>query len=230
MKPYYDEDGIQIFLADCREVIPTLPKVDLVLTDPPYGIGFDRENTSMSCGMRVDGSFRVYNSWKSARPKGYETKDWDQHKISTDAIDLIFKAADAQIIWGGNYYHFPISGGWLVWDKQVTMTSLSKCELAWSSVSEHIEIFRYLWAGYRKEIPEERYHPTQKPLSLMKWCLSLPSTRGFRTILDPFMGVGTTLVAAKDLGLKAIGIEIEEKYAEIAANRLRQGVLFGAKP
>lgn len=223
MKPYYEHAGIVIYHGDCREILPQLDKVDLVLTDPPYGIGFDRENTSMSCGMRVDGSQRKYNAWSAPRPKGYETFNWDQEKVDYNIFNDLFNKSRQQIIWGGNYYPFPISGGWFVWDKGVVMPTLSKCELAWSNISEHIEIYRYLWAGFRKEIPEDRAHPTQKPLSLIKWCIE--QAKDADTILDPFMGSGTTLRAAKDLGKQCIGIEIEEKYCEIAAQRLSQEVL-----
>ena len=104
------------------------------------------------------------------------------------------------------------------------MPTLSKCELAWVSFMEHTEIKHYLWAGFRKERSEERYHTTQKPLDIMRWCLQfLPEAQ---IILDPFAGSGTTLVAAKQEGKKFIGIEISEKYCKIARDRLKQGVLL----
>ena len=206
-----------LYLGDCLEILPTLGKVDAVVTDPPYGIGFDHENVSMSCGMRKDGSQRKYNAWAGARPKGYEAKDWDV-KPDQSIFDAIFSASSDQIIWGGNYFGLPATGGWLVWDKMVTMTTLSKCEVAWTSCLGHIEIIHYLWAGFRKEKPEDRFHPTQKPAEVMQWCLGfLP---GAETILDPFMGSGTTGVACANLGRHFIGIEIEEKYFDIACRRI----------
>jgi site-specific DNA-methyltransferase (adenine-specific)/modification methylase len=204
-----------LYLGDCLDILPTIGPVDAVVTDPPYGIGFDRENLSMSCGMRVDGSQRKYNKWQRPMPKGYETKEWDTAP-NRSTFETIRKASRHQIIWGGNYFDLPITGGWLVWDKMVTMTSLSKCELAWTSCLGHIEIMRYLWAGFRKEKPEDRYHPTQKPVEIMQWCIGF--TEG--TILDPFMGSGTTGVACARLGRKFIGIEIEPKYFDIACERI----------
>jgi DNA modification methylase len=212
---------IELILGDCLQEMKKIPdkSIDLVLTDPPYGIGFDRENLSMSCGMRKDGSQRVYNKWTNPRAKGYETKNWDI-KPTQDVFNEIFRISKNQIIWGGNYFSLPATGGWLVWDKMVTMTSLSKCELAWTSFLGHIEIFHYLWAGFRKQKPEERYHPTQKPKEVMNWCIRfLPD---IQTILDPFMGSGTTGVACKELHRNFIGIEIEPKYFEIAKRRIDQ--------
>jgi DNA modification methylase len=216
---YECETGV-IYQGDCLEIMPLLENksIDLVLTDPPYGIGFDRESKSMSCGMRIDGSQRKHNKWSNPTAKGYETKDWDV-KPEQRIFDEIFRVSKNQIIWGGNYFILPQTGGWLVWDKMVTMTTLSKCELAWTSFLGHIEIKHYLWAGFRKEKPEERYHPTQKPAEVMQWCLNLiPEAK---VILDPFLGSGTTAVACKELDRRFIGIEKEEKYAAIAKERLR---------
>ncbi|MCK9569968.1 site-specific DNA-methyltransferase [Candidatus Pacearchaeota archaeon] len=207
-----------LYLGDCLEILPTLGKVDAVITDPPYGIGVDHENVSMSCGMRKDGSQRKYKAWAGARPKGYEAKDWDV-KPDQSIFDAIFSASSDQIIWGGNYFGFPATGGWLVWDKMVTMTTLSKCEIAWTSFLGHIEIMHYLWAGFRKDKPEERFHPTQKPAEVMQWCIGFMPDAKF--ILDPFMGSGTTGVACANLGRRFIGIEIEERYFDIACKRIK---------
>jgi DNA modification methylase len=220
MKPYYEHGGITIYHGDCREILPTLPKVDLVLTDPPYGIDFGSEKESMSAGIRKDGTQRKYNEWSNPTPKKYE--QFNDIKPDQATFDLIFKASENQIIWGGNYFQLPTTGGWLVWDKMVVMPTLSKCELAWTNFMEHIEIKHYLWAGFRKEKPEERWHPTQKPIEVIQWAINVAPKH--ETILDPFMGSGTTLRAAKDLGRKAIGIEIEEKYCDIAVKRLQQEV------
>ena len=208
----------QIICGDCLEVMKDWPDkcVDLVLTDPPYGINFGSEKESMSCGMRKDGSQRVYNKWSNPTPKKYV--EWNDEKPSQELIIEIFRVSKKQIIWGGNYFELPISGGWLIWDKQVVMPSLSKCEMAWTSFMGHTEIMRYLWAGFRKEKPEEREHTTQKPLDLMLWCLSFS---GDDLILDPFCGSGTTCVAAKMLGRRYIGIDISPDYCQIAEERLR---------
>jgi DNA modification methylase len=213
----------KVINMDCLEAMKMIPDkcVDLVLTDPPYGINFGSEKESMSAGLRKDGSQRKYNDWSNPIPKKYDK--WDDRKPNKEIFDEIFRISKNQIICGGNYFELPLTGGWLVWDKKVTMTSLSKCELFWTSFLGHIEIKHYLWAGYRKELPEERYHTTQKPLEIMKWCLSfLPEAK---IILDPFLGSGTTAVAAKHLKRNFIGIEISEKYCEIARQRLRQDLL-----
>jgi hypothetical protein len=140
----------------------------------------------------------------------------------------LLSVGDARILWGGNHYasRLPDSGGWLVWDKErPDNLDQATCELAWSDCVKGVRRFRYLWNGMMRAGDDVLCHPTQKPEALMRWCLNLRWTRDYETILDPFMGSGTTLRAAKDLGRKAIGIEIEERYCEIAAERLAQEVL-----
>ena len=125
------------------------------------------------------------------------------------------------MIWGGNYWVLPPRMGWLVWDKGQRDFSLADVELAWTSQNRAARIFDMARSQALHE--SERVHPTQKPVALMRWCLGfVPDAR---TVLDPFMGSGTTLRAAKDLGRKAIGIEIEERYCEIAAKRMLQTVM-----
>ena len=127
-----------------------------------------------------------------------------------------------QLLWGGNYFNLPPTQCFLVWDKMQPFNfSSAMCEMAWTNNKSPAKIFQKSVTGYKKD------HPTQKPLELMRWCLLLPWAVSANTILDPFMGSGTTLVAAKDLGRKAIGIEINEEDCEIAARRLQQEVMFG---
>jgi DNA modification methylase len=216
--------------ADSIEVLREIPDkaFDLCLTDPPYGIGWDRENLSMNTGLRVDGSFRKIKTWNNPKPKNYTTKEWDQER--PDDFSQIFRTSKKNIIWGGNYFNFPVSGGWIVWDKEVVMPSLSKCELAWTNCNEHVEIFRYLWAGYAKKVPEERFHPTQKPVSLFVWCLLNYSKPG-DLIIDPFCGSGTTALACHKTGRKFLCIDKDEEYIKIAQQRysdlIAQQDLFG---
>ena len=199
IEPYYEQDGITIYNADCREVLPQLERVDLVLTDPPYGIGI------------AANPFR----------QRFEKSNWDDCPPDVALFDLLRKISRDQIIWGGNYFPLPPSQGFLIWDKQQPEDfSSAMCEMAWTSRQSPAKLFRYRVVGYRKD------HPTQKPVALMKWCIQRASES--KTILDPFMGSGTTLRAAKDLGLKAIGIEIEKKYCDIAIERLRQRSLLPA--
>lgn len=211
MKPYYDDGrGIVIYHGDCREILPHLPKVDLVLTDPPYGI--DHPCDFKSRGRSVLANCRDYPK-VNGDDKPFDPLVW----ISMPCI-----------LWGANHYasRLPDSGGWLVWDKERPEDlDQSTCELAWSNVIKGVRIFHHLWNGMIRKGDDNLEHPTQKPVELMAWCLQLRWTHSAQIILDPFMGSGTTLRAAKDLGRKAIGIEIEERYCEIAARRLAQEVL-----
>jgi site-specific DNA-methyltransferase (adenine-specific) len=201
--PYYEQDGITIYHGDCRDILPDLPKVDLVLTDPPYGIA-----NIWKGGMG--------RGWAKARTEQTLRNEWDKEKPSMDVIDSIIGKGEYTCIWGGNYFNLPVSRGWLVWSKPERGFSLSEAELAWTNKDTVIRVFD------ANRSDTGRQHPTQKPIKLMSWCI-----QNFKsaTVLDPFMGSGTTLVAAKQLHRKAIGIEIEERYVEIAVKRLGQGVL-----
>ena len=221
MKPYYQDESVTIYNADCRDVLPTLDNVDLVLTDPPYGIGLGmvlKHGTSKFGGIHDQES-----SWNNEIPL-------------KECFDLIYEKSDEQIIWGCNYFGaFIRDVGRIVHDKELliknTKLRWSEADIASCSFQRRVTLYRYRWNGnvqgdrinWNNDGPDKRLHPTQKPLRLMKWCIEqAPKSQ---TILDPFMGSGTTLRAAKDLGRKAIGIEIEERYCEIAANRMSQLVM-----
>ncbi len=212
MKPYYQDESVQIFHADCRDVLPTLGDVDLVLTDPPYGIGLPTDFKSRRRGGLADCR------------RNYLPIEGDSERIDVGWL-LSYSAV---VLWGGNYFanQLPPKSGWLVWDKRVTDMSNDQadCELAWTNCVKGVRIFRHMWNGFLRD--SERgtgYHPAQKPVDLMRWCLSLVPDA--EIILDPYMGAGPVLRAAKDLGHKAIGIEIEERYCEIAAKRMSQTVM-----
>lgn len=202
MNPYYSESGITIYHGDCRDVLPTLPPVDLVLTDPPYGIG-----------DRMQGG-----TWGSAE-KYADFRQWDTAPELNTILAAVSKAPIA-IVWGGNHFNLPPSRGWLAWDKQNAVRTMSDVELAWTNQDRPAKRFSHPVATHRYG------HPSEKPLPLFLWCLMQFAGD---LILDPFVGSGTTLEAAKLSGRRAIGIEINESYCETAANRLRQGVLFGAE-
>lgn len=204
-----------LHLGDCRDILPTLPKVDAVVTDPPYGIGMAARGT--------------IGSANNAPVKDYGKDEWDNEPIDADCVALIRSAAPSQIIFGGNFFHLPPTSCWLVWDKENT-GAFADCELAWTNLPKAVRRIRYMWNGMLRANGEERGdHPTQKPIGVMRWCIGhLPEPS--QTILDPFMGSGTTGVAAVAMGRDFIGIEREPKYFDIACKRIedaqRQGDMF----
>lgn len=193
-----------LYLADCREVLPTLGKVDAVVTDPPYGIGFAAQPTK----------------WQ--RRAGKKPESWDDSPVPL--VCGLPELAPA-IIWGGNYYALPQTRCWLSWFKPDAPPSMAHFELAWTSFDANS---RQLSVSIGETNPERVGHPTQKPIRLMRWCLSFVPDAPL--ILDPFMGSGTTGVAAMLEQRRFIGIEREPKYFDIACRRIddaqRQGNLF----
>lgn len=155
------------------------------------------------------------------------------HTLNEDAADVVHLLRFGRcVIWGGNYFAdaLPPSPSWFVWDKRsgVLANSNADCELAWSNVGGAARLFSHLWAGMLRASESGAYlHPTQKPVALMEWVLDRASEPG-DLILDPYMGSGPVARAAANLGRRYIGVELEERYCEIAAKRLGQGVLdFG---
>jgi site-specific DNA-methyltransferase (adenine-specific)/modification methylase len=213
-----------LYLGDCRDILPTLGKIDAVVTDPPYGIGEAGGNAAKR--QRKTGG----NSKALADQRVYDALDWDDEPISGELIAMVRAAGNWQIIFGGNYYDCPPTSCWLVWDKENGANDFADCELAWTNLPKAVRRIKYLWNGMLRANGEERGdHPTQKPIGVMKWAIGhLPETSS--TILDPFMGSGTTGVAAVQMGRKFIGIEREPKYFDIACKRIedaqKQGDLF----
>lgn len=198
MVPYYDRGGITIYHGDAREVLPSI-EADVMVTDPPYGIKFAARPTK----------------WQ--RLAGRTPEQWDEAPAA--GLDLWVARYAAACVWGGNYYALPPSRGWMAWVKPDAPPSMANVELAWTSLNRNA---RHIVHSIGATNAERLGHPTQKPLRVMAWCISqMPDGK----IVDPFMGSGTTLRAAKDLGRRAIGIEIEERYCEIAAKRMEQEVL-----
>jgi len=191
--------SIDLRLGDCLEILPTLPdnSVDAVITDPPYGINI------------ANNPFRGK----------FEKMTWDNETIANSDIEQIRNFGKVQIIWGGNYYDLPPTKCFLIWDKvQPFNFSSAMCEFAWTNMNKPAKLFRKSVVSY------EKYHPTTKPVDLMKWCIELATNPG-DTILDPFMGSGTTGVACVQTGRNFIGIELEPKYFEIAQKRIAEAQL-----
>lgn len=204
-KPYYQDEWVTIYLGDCREILPELPKVDLVLADPPYGIYDPRIKYTRT------------NKWK------------EMYKNDEPFNPTFLLPLGNLILWGANCYasRLPDSKTWLAWIKTYTDGRKGQggdVDFAWTNCVGRSRSFYYLWAGYYRDGEVGRYlHPTQKPEALIEWCLSLVPNANL--ILDPFLGSGTTAYCAKKLNRKCIGIEIEERYCEISAKRCSQMVL-----
>lgn len=215
--PYYDQDGITIYHGDCREILPEIGPVDLVLTDPPYGISLDTANRS-----RKRGALATANDYE---PVFMDNEPYDPTPL------LRFPRL---VLFGANHYasRLPESASWLVWDKVADLQSNraigfndnADAELIWTNLGGPVRVLKHRWIGMMKatEQGEARLHPTQKPVALIRHLVELFA---HGTVLDPYMGSGTTLRAAKDAGRRSIGIEINEAYCAIAARRLSQMVL-----
>lgn len=216
----------QIIQGDCLEVMKQWPDnhFDLVLTDPPYGI---------NAGGVLAKNYHLDN-YGAAKRTNYGGGTWDNFTPSQEYFDEMIRISKKQVIFGAQYFadKLPVSGKWIVWDKKesdLMGNSFSDCELAWTSEAGATRIVRYLWNGMiqkNMKDKDQRVHPTQKPVSVMRTLIQWFSDDGQTIILDPFMGSGTTLRAAKDLGRDCIGIELDPKYCEIAEQRLRQQVLL----
>lgn len=210
-------EGVTLYCGDNQEILPSIGKVDAVVTDPPYGNDYGKQ-----------GSFSASHGWGQWR----ENVAWDAQRPDRPIFELMLGCSDYQIIWGGNYFtdYLPPSMQWFVWDKGQREFSLADFEMAWSSQQKASRVVEYPRVKVRLDGKE---HPTQKPIEVMKYCIqALPPK--VQTICDPFMGSGTTGVAAVKLGRKFIGIEIEPKYFDIACRRIEEATkqqdLFIEKP
>lgn len=192
-----------LYLGDCMDILPTLGKVDAVITDPPYGISANKQTLGKG---------------KKEFQRGGE---WDE---SAPDLTACIAAGTLHCFWGGNYFsdQLPVTNDWLIWHKKNDGRSFSECELAWSNFGKQTRHLSHHWSG------EEKAHPTQKPLPVMLWCIE--QAGDVETVLDPFMGSGTTGVACMQLGRRFIGIERDPAYFDIACDRIRkaysQGQLF----
>ncbi len=207
----------ELYLGDCREILPTLPGCDLILTDPPYGIGAAaksfKNGTSRNAAIYGD-------EWDAEAPKKW-------------LIEMVIDHGERAILWGGNYFGLEAARCWLVWDKCTGDNSYADAELAWTNTDAVVRVLRHPWVGANaKEKGNDRLHPTQKPERVMEWCLDLHPKA--QTVCDPFMGSGTTGVACERMGRAFTGIERERKYFDIACERIAraqaQGQLLPPEP
>jgi site-specific DNA-methyltransferase (adenine-specific)/modification methylase len=197
-----------LYNADCSAILPLLHDVDAVVTDPPYGID-------------IAGRETVGSGTKAIPAKRFAVSDWDKRPISAELMNLVRSRAPLQIIFGGNYYALPPTSCWLIWDK-LNSGAFADCELAWTNLPMAVRRIQYRWSGYVRQNNEPRGdHPTQKPVGVMSWCIGhLPDDA--QTILDPFMGSGTTGVAAVRMGRKFVGIERDKTFFEVACRRIHE--------
>ncbi len=214
----------ELWHGDCREVLPLLGQVDAVITDPPYGIlnlAGEGSTPAVRKSPRQMGSGTLKN-----RILNTSAVEWD---VAPDAavFDALRANSTLQVFWGGNYFALPPARGVLVWDKEQPWENFSQVEIAWTNLNRPAAIFR---ESATRGTPD-KVHPTQKPISLMRWCVAMVDAP---TVLDPYMGSGTTGVACVELGRQFIGIERERKYFDIACERIAraqaQGQLLPPEP
>ena len=188
-----------LYLGDCLDILPTLGKVDAVITDPPYGLG-DKMQGGTKRFRTGEGGLNTLGAWDAKPVDGL--------------LDLLVGVADTVMVWGGNYYDMPASRGWLVWVKANSVPSMASLEMCWTNRDMNAKHFEHACGGWDRE------HPTEKPIALMRWCVEKAGKAW--SILDPFMGSGTTGVAAVQMGRAFVGIEQDAKYFDIACRRIEQ--------
>jgi site-specific DNA-methyltransferase (adenine-specific) len=194
-----------LYLGDCRDVLPTLPQFEAVVTDPPYGIN-------------------ITKSSRLSKERGFDTAHWDAATPPPELLAAILAAAPKQVIWGGNYFALPPCRCFLIWDKDNDGRDFADCEFAWTNIDAVARIFRMR----PMNMDGGKVHPTQKPDRLMRWCIEKTAAK---SVLDPFMGSGSTGVAAMNMGIEFTGIEAEPRWFDLACRRIedaqRQERLFG---
>lgn len=183
----------ELYCCDCLEILQAVTGFDLIATDPPYGVAMNKN-------------------------KGRRAKNTDEITGDNQPPDVGWMVDYPAIIWGGNNFDLPRSTGWLVWFKHHPEGSQhSQAELAWTNTVRTIRHYSEAYHGFMRQ-RDGWFHPTQKPPGLMRWCIAFAPKA--KVILDPYMGSGTTGIAAVDLGKRFIGIERERKYFDIACERI----------
>lgn len=213
--------------GDCLDVLPSLAGIDAVVTDPPYGFGYDpgrsRQVTHTQKGLKLT------------------DRNWQQIIGESESFDPTpMLCAPIVVLWGANHYAhlLPSSKRWLVWDKRngVASDNQSDCELAWCNIGGSVRMHRQLWRGIAREGEEniatsgEKLHPHQKPIVLMAWCMEQVGVLEGATVLDPYMGSGSTAIACIRTNRRFIGVECDEKHFQTAVDRIRRELAQGCLP
>ncbi len=213
MSPYYEQDGITIYHGDCRQLSIA---ADVVLTDVPYGINYRSNHNSSRKGQ--------WSKW--VKDRNFDGIAGDDG--SFDPFWLL--DYPTVMICGGNYYALPPTKCWIVWDKRdgIGPNNQADAEMMWTNLEKPTRLYRHLWSGLLRAGDENvsrqpKYHPHQKPVGLGLFALNYAGAKG--TVYDPCMGSGSFIVAARRMGLKAIGCDLDEANCEIAVKRLQQAVL-----
>lgn len=220
---------INLHNVDCMEYMASLPDkaFDLAIVDPPYGIGWDGEKA----GMAENSSAK----WKAPPTANrYVKKEWDKGAPPMEYFDELRRVSREQIIWGGNYFPLPPTGGWVVWKKGTAEgMSLSDAELAWTNASNNVKVVELLWAGFRRCEAADRIHPTQKPVALYRWLLQNYAKPG-DTILDTHGGSMSIALACDIEGFDLDLCELDKDYFEAGKKRLEvhrsQPRMFAPEP
>lgn len=208
----------EVRLVDCLEYMKTLPDkwVNLAIVDPPYGIGED--------GRKSEGRRYSHEKWKKPKPSIYKKNTWDNETMSVEYFNELIRISENQIIWGANHFisKIPIdSPCWIVWDKKDGKddSDFADCELAWTSFSKSVRMFKMHWIGWGAiNAKENRIHPTQKPVALYKWILENYAKQGDK-IFDSHLGSQSSRIAAYDLGFDFYGCELDSEYFNQGSER-----------
>lgn len=201
-----------LYLGDCMDILPTLDKVDAVITDPPFGVGNFVQTTGTIRGRGAE--------------KG-KLVEWNESAPPPEFFELLKTMSTHRIIWGANFFNcFEDKGGAIIWDKAQPMPNFSKADIASCTHFQKTEIVRIPWTNFTVARMAKTDHPCERPVELYEWCIEyLPGK--INTVLDPFLGSGSCGVAALQLGRKFIGIEKEARYFDIACKRIEQAVAQG---
>lgn len=213
--PYYQSDRVTLYHGDCLSILPHLIGMAAIVTDQPYGI-----NHPCNFSERGRGNLAACNDYPDVHG---DDQDYDPSPILNLGLPTV--------LWGGNHFadKLPASGGWLVWDKERPDTlDQATCELAWTNCVKGVRRFRHLWNGMMRASERgENYHPTQKPVALWTWALSLPWLQQ-GLLIDPYMGAGSCGIAAIQCGRRFFGCELNEEYCAIAKRRIVEAEEVGA--